>query len=155
MSKSFKLDIFEVIKNIDLKIRDYYDSLSEEEQKAISPYVIMRWLSGTSDMRQVFFLNELVNPYAFELQKHKDLLLKLMMVCTSGKSKRYTWLKQGKKAPSTPKLIKLVQEYFGYNSRHAAEAIPLLSDEDLISFAEQLAYQKKDISELKKELKKR
>jgi len=151
-----KLDIFEVLNNINVKKRNYYQSLTEEEQKSLSPYVIMRWLSGTNDARQVYFLNEIVNPYVFALPNHKELLLKLMMICTSGRKVRYTWIKQAKKKTSgQTKLITLVQEYFGYSQRESADALSLLSNEDLLSYAEQLGYQKPEITALKKELKNR
>lgn len=152
---SRKLDLFKFLKDLSLKKKDCYMSLPDDEKKEVSPYVIARFLSGTNDMRQVYFLNEIVNPYTFSLQKHKELLTMLMTICTPGRVVRYNWLKQAKKTSTTPKLNGLVREYFGYNSSDAGDAIPLLSNEDLLSYAEQLGYQKQDIAIIKKELKKR
>jgi hypothetical protein len=150
-----KLDLFKVLANIDLKKHNFFSTLTDEEKKSVSPYVLMRWLSGTTSARQIYFLNEFVNPYAFTLQKEKDLLLKLMMICTSGKKQRYQWIKLPKKQKTQSKLVALVKEYFGYNQKHATEALPLLSNDDLLSYATQLGYQPKEITELNKELKKR
>ncbi len=155
-SESHKLDIFEVLRNIDVKNRDYYKSLTDEEKKALSPFVVMRWMTGIRDPRQIYYMNEFVNPFVFPLQKHKDLLLELMMVSTSGKKQRYKWMKQPKKKTSgQTKLVNLVKNYFGYNTKHAVDALPLLSNDDLMSYAEQLGYQKDEISAIKKEMKKR
>lgn len=150
-----KLDIFEVLNNIDLKNRNYCKTLSDDQKKAFAPFVVMRWLTGTGNARQVYFINEIVNPYAFSLQKHKELLMYLMMICTTGKKQRYSWVAPSKKKKKTSKLISLVQKYFGYNQKHAIDALPLLTDDDLLSYATQLGYQKNEITEIKKELKNR
>ena len=75
-----KLDIFRILNNINKKI-DFYDTLTTEEQKSIQPLVLMKWLSGTSSMRQIAFLNEIVNPYIFTLSNHKKLLIWMLTIC--------------------------------------------------------------------------
>lgn len=150
-----RVDIFELLGKIDTKQPDLFSSYTEEEQKTIAPYVIMRWLSGISSARQIIFINELVNPYVFTLGKDKDLLLKLLSICTNGRQQRYKWVKQAKKEPSFPLATKLVKEYFGYNTKHAKDALPILTNDDMIGFAEELGYQPEDIKKLKVEMKKR
>lgn len=140
---------------IDAKQRDIYSTYTESEQKTIAPYVAMRWLSGVNDMRQIIFLNEIVNPYVFALGKDKDLLLKLMTICTTGKQRRYKWIKQGKKETAFPLATKLVQTFYGYSKSHAKDALPSLTNDDLLSHAEELGYQPAEVKKLKLELKKR
>ena len=131
--KKHKLDIFKVLSQISTKDRNFYSSLEDDQKKALQPLVVMRWLSGTKNIQQIYFLNELVNPFVFSMHNHKELLIDLMMCCTSGKSQRYYWNKaQSKKTSSTPHLVSVVKDFFGYNTRDAMEALPLLTDEDLI-----------------------
>lgn len=127
-----------------------------DEQKALHPLVLMRWMSGTTDARQIFFLNEAVNPYVFPLAKHPELLIDLMTICAPGQFKKYKWHKSlNKRASSTPIAVSIVRTYFEYSQREAQEALPLLSNDDVLDYAEQLGYQKEEITKLKKELKSR
>lgn len=153
--KKHKLDIFQVLNKLSTKDRAYYNSLSEDEKKALAPLVVMRWLTGTKDARQVFFLNELVNPFVFSMANHKELLMDLMLASTSGRSSRYYWNKAKTKKSKASKSVDVVREFFGYNTTEASEALPLLSNEDVIQFAEQLGRQPDEIKAIKKELKDR
>ena len=155
-TKQYKVDIFDILDNLNAKNRNYYPSLKDEEKKAIPMPVVMRWLTGTSNPRQIVFINELVNPFVFSLSKHPELIMDLMMSCTSGSKVRYRYPKLAKKkASGTPKLVQTIQEYFGYNSKHAEDALGILEDDDILDYASQLGYQKDDIKIIKKELKTR
>lgn len=155
-AKKHKLNIFTVLDQISRKKLNYYDALSEEEQKAFVPLVVMRWLSGTRDARQVVFLNELVNPSVFSLHKHKKLLYLLMTLCTTGNGQRYFWNKTlSKRSSTTPMLNSIICEFFGYSSREAADALQLLSNNDILGYAEYLGKQPDEIRKIKKELKSR
>ena len=154
--KVHKLDIFRVLDHTSRKDRKFYRELTEEEQKAYMPLVVMRWLTGTTEARQIFFLNELVNPFVFTFTKHKELLYHLMTVCGAGKSQRYYWNKAlSKKSTKTPTTVGVVKEYYKYNTLHAIQALPMLSDDDILHFAMELGRQKEDIAKIKKELKTR
>ena len=79
-----------------------------------------------------------------------------MTLCTTGKPQRYFWNKaQSKKSSKTPTVVGVVREYFKYNTIQAIEALPLLDDEDILEYAEQLGRQKEDVAKIKKELKTR
>ena len=152
--KEYKLDIFQVINQIDRKNSFFCSNLTEEEQKAFVPFVTMRWLTGTQNAYQVIVLNELVNPFAFSLATHKDLLYKLMTVCTSGKTQRYKWHKTtSKKTTNKPHTVSVVKDFYGYNTMDALEAIKLLDDDTILTMAEQLGWQKAEVSKLTAELK--
>lgn len=150
-----KLDIFHVLDRISRKDPLFFNNLDEEQQKAFSPLVVMRWLSGTYSPLQIVLLNQLVNHLVFPLGKHKGLLYDLMTICTSGKTQRYVWNKMNSKKSVMPKSVAIIQEYYGYSKKHSLEALPLLTNEDIISHAEDLGKQKDEIRELKKELKSR
>lgn len=152
--KDQHLDIFKVLGNADVKYRDFYSSLSETEQKQFAPFLAMRWLSGTSSPLQVYMINEVINQYAFSLFAHKQLLWNLLTVATSGKKQKYSWIKAPNKASSSkPMATKILQQYYGYSSKHASEAANVLSKDQIIAIADELGIQADDMAKLKREYK--
>ncbi len=146
-----KLDIFAILAALDRKDVDFYSNLTPAEQKTIQPFVLMRWLTGTYNKRQVFLINELINPYVFSMNDHKDLLWKMLTMCTTGKPQRYVWNKPGARGSASPTAIKIIQQYFGYNSRDSAQTLKLLSHDDVILMAEELGWQDDEINKVRKE----
>ena len=146
------LDIFKVLEQSDTKQIDMYSNLSDKEQKSYAPLVVQRWLSGTYDKRQIMLINELLNPYVFALQHHKDLLWKLTTICTSGSKKRYSWNKTLVDSHSETESIKCIKQYFNYNTRHAKQVYNTIDKLLIIDMAEELGYTDSDINKIKKEL---
>jgi hypothetical protein len=154
--KTYKLDIFGVLKHLNGKNHNFYQSLSDDEQKALQPFVLMRWMTGTTSPSQVFFVNELVNPFVFEMAKHKELLVDLLTVCpqSNDPNRRMRWIK-AKTTKNSSKTVKLIAEYFNYSTKDAKDILPLLDDETILSYAEQMGYQPDEIREIKTEIKNR
>lgn len=149
-----KLDIIKVLDAVSKK-RNVLENLNDEEIKSIQPFVLMRWLSGSTDAKQVYFLNEFVNPYVFQLSKHKQLLCHLLTVCTPGKSQRYKWNPPISNVKAFPQISDMLSKYFNCKQSEAYEMITLLSDEDILNYASELGYQTEDVSKIRKELKSR
>lgn len=155
-TKKRSLNIFGLLSHINKKHIEYYDKLEDNEKKEMQPFVVMRWLTGTKDARQIYFINELVNRFVFSLASHKSLLYKLMCVSSSGNTSRYHWKKPAsRKGASLSVALQTIKQYYGYNTREAADALLILSDEAIINHAEELGLQKDDITKLKRELKTR
>lgn len=152
-SKTYKLDIFEVLNKISNSDIKYWNSLEEEQQKAFVPLVIMRWLSSNTPY-EIIFLNTILNRYVFELGKHKGLLYNLMSICTIPNSK-YTWIKRGAKDVKFPKSTKILAEYLNYSIRETKDILQFYTNDDIIEICNEMGFQKDTISDLKKELKKR
>lgn len=149
-----KLDIFRVLNAANDKNREFYNELTEEEVKAFQPFLVMRWMSGTQNGRQIMFINEFINPYAFPLTHHKQLLWDLLVVCNNGKKTRYTWNKlPAKKDPSRPTATKAVMQYYDYSSRDAVEALRILTRDDVLEIAEELGWQQEELAKIKREIK--
>lgn len=153
MAKEFALDIFHLLGQIDKKDTLFYSKLTDEQRKAYSPLVSMRWMSGTSDERQINYLNELVNRYVFHIGDHKELLFKLQCAASSGTSRRYNWMAAKTGGTKKNKGLDIVMAYYDYGVREAKSVMPLLSNDDIILMAEELGYQKEELAKLKKELK--
>ena len=150
--RTFKLDIFSLLGSIDnSRSGDIYTNLSDDEKKGFAPLVVMRWMTGTSDERQIMLLNEFINPYIFPLAKHPHLLMQSLQVASSKRPKRYTWMgiKGGKKSTLANKVI---AEYFDYSMREVNLLSPRPSDAEILQMAEELGWQKDEVTKLKKEL---
>lgn len=149
--KEYKYDIFALLKQINSKNAQYFDTLNETAQKAIPPLVVQRWLSGTNDPRRIIFLNELVNPFVFEFYDHKKLLMQLMTTCTDGHFCKNYWLSGPKKGSGHTESSKVLQQMYGYNKKQADDAIKCLTEQQIVEYAEQLGIQKEQIAKIRKE----
>jgi hypothetical protein len=148
---AYKLDIFDLLNRLNSsKSADIYAELSEEERKGFAPLVAMRWMTGTSDERQIMMLNEFVNPYIFSLGKHPHLLMQCLQASSSKVNRRYAWyaIKTSKKSALT---VRVIQEYFGISSREAETYLIPPADE-LLQMAEELGWEKDVLKKLEKEL---
>ena len=152
-TKSRALDLFKFLDDISKKDDTAYDRLSEEADREFQPYVIMRWLTGTSSARQIYYLNTLVNPYVWTLHKHKKLLYNLLTTSTNGKPQRYKWVRAQSRRDKKPLSTQIVKSYIGYSTREAQDALEVLTVEDIIEYADELGYQKDEITKLKREWK--
>lgn len=149
MSTRDAFDLFAGLDRLTAGDLQWYDKLTPEGKKAAAPFVIMRWLSGTSDQSQIVRINTFVNPYAFSLGADKALLFKLLAAATTHRPKRYYW----QKAPggtSNRMSIGVIQEYFGWSAREAG--LQKFSHEDIMAMAEELGWDGDQLKKLKKEL---
>ena len=148
-----KLDLFKTLSQISKKNITYYDSLTEQEIKEFVPFVIQRWLSGTTNKQQIYLLNEIVNQHIFNLgTQYKDLLFYLLSIACSGKTQKYSWNKLPTKSQtSKPTSLGIVCEYYKYSYKEGKEALALLTHEDVIWCGEQLGKQDEEITKVYKE----
>lgn len=127
----------------------WFDGLTPEGQKAAAPFVMMRWLSGTSDPAQIIRLNTVANRYMFAGSADKSSLFKLLAISTSGKSSRYNWIKgPGSKAKKL--AIDCTMAYYDCSMREAVTY--KIDSASLIEMAEELGWDADQIKSLKKEL---
>lgn len=151
---SSRLDIFEVLRMMDTKDNCFLQRLPEEDQKKFQPLVVQKWMSGTGSALQIILIDELVNPYVFELGEHKRLLWKLLTVCTSGKPRKYQWIKQQKHKNAAKKLSAVVvSEYFNYTTNQAYDVLDVFTSDQIVDLAEQLGRQPDEMSKISKEWK--
>lgn len=127
----------------------WFDGLSAEGQKAATPFVMMRWLSNTSDPVQIIRLNTVPNRYMFAGSADKSALFKLLAIGTSGKSSRYGWLK-GPGSKAKKEVLECIKEYYECSTREAITyEVPA---ESLMEMAEELGWDAERIKALTKEL---
>jgi len=95
-----KLNIKEEMRAIDTKDRSWYDSLTDEEKKKLSPWLLMRYTSNCSDKlftdHFIEWTNEVVNVHFNKLRKHTQLQFQLLQLVGLGKSVFHPWIQPGK-----------------------------------------------------------
>ena len=112
-----KLDIKRELNAVDQKNYDFYENLTDEEKKAFSPYILMRYtasVQGDRDIQEWFIerTNECVNKNHWDLSKnHKELLWKLFAATGAGVNCYHPYLAAGKKG-KTNKIEKLLAELY-------------------------------------------
>lgn len=112
-----KLDIKRELRAVDTRDYNFYDNLTDEEKKAFSPFILMRYtanVQGDAALQEWFLemTNEYVNKNHWELSKnHKPLLWKLFAGTGVGQSMYHPYLAAGKKAKAN-KIEKLLAEIY-------------------------------------------
>lgn len=74
-----KLDIFRVLGAVDRRDKTFYDNLTDEERKAFTPYVMLRWVStvNSNSVLEQWYVeetNRMVNINYFTLAKHPKFM---------------------------------------------------------------------------------
>lgn len=115
---------------IDQRKFDWYANLSEDDQKSLSMWVLMRYCSSTdskvSEINEHYLsmTNELVNVHFNDLRNHPELQMRLMQCVGIGTNQFHSWVKPGKrKKDSSSASNKLFAFY--------EQKMPHLDDDEL------------------------
>lgn len=157
---TYKLSLESVLQALDRQDLGYYNTLTDEEKKAYSPFVLMRHMASAGPQSQqapyaVIATNELVNKGLFELGKHPELLH--MLLCLTGLGKKtYRPYVGAKLAKSNTKVV---DDFFMtlYPTINATELAILKSRHDknsLRELGEDAGLSKAEIKELVEDGKK-
>ena len=113
-----KLDIKRELNAVDQKNYNFYDKLADEEKKAFSPYILMRYTANVQmpdrDIQEWYLemTNEMVNKNHWDLSKnHKALLWKLFAATGTGINCYHPYLAAGKKEKAN-KIEKLLVDLY-------------------------------------------
>lgn len=145
-----KLNVFDVLKRADKQDFGWYESLSDDQKKEFSPWLIQRWIAS----RKLELVNEITNPLVGNISK--ELAWKLFCAIGMSGIGKYAWTAPPKKITSGShnKITELVAKHYGVSKRVAGKYyIPDLSHDDVLEIAELHAKDDKDIKEIKKILK--
>jgi hypothetical protein len=138
-----KLSIKSETAALDRKDRSFYDSLSDEEKKKFSPYLMLRYsacVEGNPDMQAWYLMatNERVNKNFFDISTSQHKKLQWLM-CTTvspdlGNQKHY-WLPT-KKTEKDNRAIKFLTEIYPAAKTEEIELLAKLNNkEDLRNLA--------------------
>jgi hypothetical protein len=112
--KERKLSIDRQMRALDGKVRNFPDTLTDEERKEFSEYMMIRWSSsvqGSADLQAYYLMscNENLNKHFFDLSKHPKLQWLAATTVGPGMGTfRHDWIKQ-KKLDNNNKVLKFLR----------------------------------------------
>ena len=158
--KTHTLDLFnDILPALDRGDMKYYSRLSEDEKKAVSPWILMRWMtSSQNDSGQpagLIAVNNLVNHNFSHLgakasagrQGHAELQWMLLAMCGSG-SVRRKFLKPGRGQTKNKLETALTKFYPGLKTHEMELLLKMNSREQLAEFFKDNGYDDKNIEEI-------
>jgi hypothetical protein len=154
----YKLNMFDALRAMDLKNRDFYDNLNEQEKKGFAPFVMVRWASSVNhsltEMGEWWLkatnqrFNENLLNLNSETAKHPKLQWLMATTASPGMgAMRHEWIGYKKK---TTKVNNKIKNFFiaQFPSLSDDEILLLMSkvtNKEIKQYAMELGYNDKDI----------
>lgn len=148
-----KLSIKNEMAQFDRKNREFYDSLTDEEKKKFSPFLMIRFgatVTGDPDLQAYYLMscNERLNKNFFDVNttQHKKLQWLMATTVSPGMGNQYhQWIKLGKKATDN-KSVKFLRELYPHLKDDELKLMSEINDkDDLKEYARGLGWADKDI----------
>ena len=110
------LDLKKTLRAADLRDKNFYDQMSEEDQKLYSPFMLMKYMAsvkGEQWMQEhyVEMINEVVNKHLWTVSNHKKLAWILTAMCGVEQGQFHPWLGSKKKTGNNDKQKMLTTLY--------------------------------------------
>ncbi len=126
-----KCSIANEMQQFDNKNREFYATLTDEERKKFSNYLMIRWgsaVQGSRDLQEFYVIatNERLNRHFFAINRHPRLQWLATTTVSPGLgTQRHVWIAPKKKEPGT-----------GTIKKQLAELYPHLKDDEIAVMAE-------------------
>lgn len=151
-----KLTIKEEMRAIDQRDRAWWASLTEEEQKKVSIFVLMRYTSAVQtkspdiEYHYLALTNELVNKHYNILRREPQLQHKLLQCVGLGSTQFHPWIPPSKQRKGkSGKLKKWLQEIYPIYNDDELDLLVSTNDVQIFKdLAEEMGMDKKQIKEL-------
>jgi hypothetical protein len=150
---SEKLSIHNEMRCLDRKQRDFYDSLTTEDLKKFSTYLMLKWganIDADPDLAEYYLraANERVNIDFFSLGRHKKLQ---WLLCTTvspglGTYKHY-WIKPKSKNAKLKGHQLMEQEFPLYNADEIELLCRINDSKDIVEHAKSLGWDDRQIKD--------
>ena len=152
MAKKPQIPLADVMLAIDRKNRSWYDNLSDEQKKAFSAWMMMRYASsvqGGNAASYLFMVNECVNKNFMDLSKHPELQWLLFTLCGSGKKEFHPYIKPPTSRKKKNKVAEWLSEQYPLMKADEINMLMEINDtEDFKSLAREAGMTDKEIKEL-------
>jgi len=148
-----KLDIGYEMAQLDLRNRQFYDELTDEERKKFSTYLMLRWgsvVNGIPELQQYYLqaMNERVNKRFFDINKHPKLQWLLLTTVSPNMGKhRHEWMAYSGKTAKNKRAQKMLELYPHIKSDEAELLAYKITDEQYKSMLIERGYSDKEIKE--------
>ena len=145
-----KLSIQNEMMCFDRKNRDFYDSLTDEERKKFSNYLMIRWgssVQGAPELQHYYLQssNHYVNKHFFNINRHP----KLQWLCATAVSpglgtQRHQWIAPKKKEAGASGIRKQIAELFPHLKDDEVELMSKINTKkDIDAYLKQLGQETK------------
>ena len=145
-----KLSIQNEMTQFDRKNRGFYDSLTDEERKKFSNYLMIRWgssIQGSAELQNYYLQssNHYVNKRFFDINRHP----KLQWLCATAVSPglgthRHQWIAPKKKEAGASGIRKQIAELFPYLKDDEIELMAKINTKkDIDAYLKQLGQEVK------------
>lgn len=142
----------DIMSALDKKDKNFYNRLSDEQKKAFSAWMMMRYSSsvqGREAPHYIYMTNELVNKDFMEVSKHPELQWLLLSACGVGKVQFHPYLKPPNAKKKRDKLSTFVSEIYPDLKQDEIELfLQINSKEELKQFAQDNGYDDKSIKDI-------
>lgn len=150
-----KLPLNKVLGAMDRKDRKFYDTLTDEEKKAFSPFLMNRYASsvkGVSDLQEWWLIatNKRVNTHFFDLSKHPKLQWLLLTSASPGMGTAFhEWIANKKKTAGKNKIGKALNHLYPNAKPDEIEVLEKLNtSKDVKEHLIELGYDDKQVKDL-------
>lgn len=129
-----KLNIGNEMRCLDRKDRGFYDSLTEEERRKFSNYLMIRWgstVEGSRDLQEFYVIatNERLNKNFFAINRHPKLQWLTATTVSPGLgTHRHTWIPSKKKASTSKNGRKMLLEILPTAKEHDIDILLAIND---------------------------
>jgi len=152
MAKKPQIPLADVMLAIDRKNRSWYDKLNDEQKKAFSAWMMMRYASsvqGGNAASYLFMVNECVNKNFMDLSKHPELQWLLFTLCGSGKKEFHPYIKPPTSRKKKNKVAEWLSEQYPLMKADEIAMLQEINDtEDFKLLAQEAGMTDKEIKEL-------
>ena len=144
-----KLSIGNEMAQFDRKNREFYDSLTDEEKKKFSNFLMIRWgssVGGSADLQHFYLVatNERLNKHFFAINRHP----KLQWLCATSISPdmgtmRHSWISPKKKEAGETGIKKQLAELYPNMKQDEIELMAKLNTKkDIDAYLKKLGVEK-------------
>lgn len=142
----------DIMAALDKKDKGFYNRLSDEQKKAFSAWMMMRYSSsvqGKDAADYIYMTNELVNKDFSEVSKHPELQWLLLSACGVGKVQFHPYLKPPNSKKKKDKISEFIASIYPLAKADEIELlVKLNSTEELKTFARSHGYDDKSIKDI-------
>ena len=152
MAKKPQIPLKDVMAAIDKKDRGFYNRLTDEQKKAFSAWMMMRYCSsvqGRDAANYIYMTNELVNYQFSEVSKHPELQWLLLSACGVGKIQFHPYLKPPNARKKKNKVFEFIYSLFPHmKTEDINNLIDINTIQELKDLAKSNGYDDKSITEI-------
>ena len=129
-----KLSIANEMAEFDRKNREFYNSLTDEERKKFSNYLMIRWgsaVQGSSELQEFYVIatNERLNKRFFDINRHPRLQWLCATTVSPGLgTQRHVWIAPKKREAGASGIRKQLAELYPHLKDDEVELMSRIND---------------------------